>query len=99
MECKFQVGDMVVCVNAAFYHSFHIAPLTENRIYTVRGLYPNPLHGDIGLWLEELVNPPNDYGPPCGHVEPSYHHTAFRAVRKTNIEALRALVLTPKVTT
>src|SRR5687767_6227738 len=73
-------GQKVVCVNASFsplaFGWAHVFP-RQGTVYTVRGVRndPDPFTGQagIGLWLEEIVNPPSPIG-----VEASFSAWRFR---------------------
>lgn len=71
MECKFQVNDRVVCINARYYYQEAVDELLQNgfvfpqygEVYTVREIVHYRFYDfggwvyDIGVYLKELVNP------------------------------------------
>src|SRR5687767_2146819 len=73
-------GQRVVCIDGSFsplaFGWAHVFP-RRGAVYTVRGVRndPDPFTGEqgIGLWLEEIVNPPSPIG-----VEASFSAWRFR---------------------
>lgn len=78
MECKFQVGDKVVCVDADVGDVVDL--LKEGQIYTVAAVRPNS-KGYIGVELIE-IQPTGGYA--------GYHYWRFRPAE--DIEQFRRLV-------
>jgi hypothetical protein len=91
------VGDQVVCVDARKIHTdtSTVCPQfpIKGEVYTIRALVTNAPSGQLGVYLEELVNPIPS--PPEEPIEPSFYGWRFRRVKKTNIDVFLAM-LTPK---
>lgn len=87
MDCNFQVGDNVVCVNARGWDSTFcaIARPCEGDVYTIREVYE--FLGVIGIHLVEISNPTNQYG------EPGFMPWRFRPVRKTDISVFERMLI------
>jgi hypothetical protein len=98
MECKFQVGDMVVCVTNMTLCAAPPPHPAKGTIYTVSGFCTKPHRGGlVGLFFDEIQGTGGKGSDGITYC-PCFDPKDYRPVRKTNIEALRALVLTPKVT-
>ena len=91
----FEVGQMVVCVDDGWDSQDPdekaCAHPVKDIIYTIRGFSLDDPDSVVGVFLEEIVNPPLDYGE-FGWVEMNWNIERFRPVRKTSIEELRKLV-------
>lgn len=95
MECRFQPGDRVVCVNpsgpipdqpGSHGHWLPDEALVEGRIYTVTSAHV--WEGSIVLHLAEVQRSPKSrakWGDHCG-----YNHRRFRPAQ--DIEQFRSLV-------
>jgi hypothetical protein len=67
MECKFTVGQKIVCVNddsdafmipgVNYRKEGGLDGLTKGQIYTVRSIFMNPRTGNINVELEEITRP------------------------------------------
>lgn len=93
MECKFQPGDRIVCVDAKPTQHPQIRPyapserLNEGQIYTVREVFPydHPVMGfQIMVALHEIRRINNEFD--------GYYHARFRPAE--DIEQFRRLVAT-----
>jgi hypothetical protein len=90
MECPFQVGDQVVCINGernSKRKHTETWPVT-GRIYTVRELFE--CSGHIGIRLVEIVNPVYEYTQ--GVMEMGWQPFRFRPVKKTDISIFTAML-------
>jgi hypothetical protein len=105
MECKFHVGQKVVCfrdiVEEMTFRQIHdydsmggLYP-TVGAVYTVRSVWKSPFTGEVGVYLDEIRNPLMD--TQIGPFELPFHASCFRPVseRKTDISVFKAM-LTPK---
>ena len=96
MDCKFQVGDMVVCVKTLSDKDRGRGCPNFPRsglIYTIREMIDHGIYG-IGVRLNEIVNAPYNWAN--GFQEATFAPEWFRPIRRTDISALRHLVLSPK---
>jgi hypothetical protein len=86
---SFRVGQKVVCVKngAAKWRGQTQARVGE--IYTIRDVYVDPISGDVGIHLAEIINPLH----PCG-IEYGFYAKRFRPVvsRKTDISIFHAIL-------
>lgn len=98
----FKINDQVVCVDdkkpmPQILKLFN-AWITQNEIYTVRGLQEN-IFGDVGLLLKEIKNPSTP--TKNGEVEPGYAITRFRKLEdilaEISIEELEEVLNTELV--
>lgn len=97
MECKFQVGDMVVAILDPSNWKAPPPHPVKGNFYTVSGFCKGPhCNGSVGVFVEE-IRAAGGAGADGIVYCSCYQHTIFRPVRKTNIEALRSLVIKPKV--
>jgi hypothetical protein len=91
----FYIGQKVVCVRTAGWEKYiDITLPKEDAVYTIRGIDVNRTDNDdpVGLWLEEIVNPPRMYT--AGFQEASFGHWRFRPIvqRKTDISIFTELL-------
>ena len=89
-----RVGQRVVCIEDQWFVEYGETCPVKGPVYTVRGFSESP-HGLVGLYLEEIVNPPHDYSR--GFMEGSFDRDAFRPLigRSTSIEIFKRM-LAPK---
>jgi hypothetical protein len=101
MECKFTIGQKVVCVNddvKAFmisgrsYRGTTLDGLTKGHIYTIKEIYENPM-GNICVSLEEIIR----CCPITGEEEIVYRgfvHSRFAPLKekKTDISVFEQIV-------
>lgn len=93
MQCPFQVGDDVVCIEEIKDQEW-LKLVREyprmGRIYKIRSIEPDPAFPKtIGLRFVEIVNPKHYFGDKKGNtflVEPQFNYLSFRPVKKTSIE-------------
>lgn len=89
----FRVGQKVVCVKSRRYGGTgaEIMPVKGN-VYTVRGIDLNRpgCNCEVGLWLEEITNPPMDYRG--GIEECSFDATRFRPLVEKKTETGMAIL-------
>ncbi len=95
MECKFHVGQKVVCIVAPAARPGQPNNPVAQGIYTVRSVSVNHL-GKPGIRLAEIHNPVGRFKGGLND-EPGFYEWRFRAVtdRKTDISIFKAM-LTPK---
>lgn len=85
MQCNFQVGQKVVCVEHPCdleCHSEDISVPQYGAIYTVRQVLME--EGDVWLLLNEIRNKPDVFIDGSG--EPCFHHEVFRPVVERGTE-------------
>ena len=85
MDCKFNIGQQVICIDAKCVYCGDPIGLIEKNIYTVVAIFSGvatPL-----VLVEEAQNH-------CWADQPdgAYLHTHFRAVKETSIEQFRGLL-------
>lgn len=84
---KFSIGQKVVCVDATRNpNGFSKFYPVEGRIYTIRGFHIEPHIEDVGILLEEVVNPPTEWADRTSCEWP-FASKRFRPIveRKTDI--------------
>jgi hypothetical protein len=89
MECKFVIGQKVVCINDDIkagripgkkYADSTLDGLTKGEIYTVRNIYTcETSKSGICIELEEIVRPMNIPGVNC---KPGYDHIRFAPLKE-----------------
>lgn len=85
MDCKFVVGQRVVCINDDGDWGSAARP-EKSRIYTIREIFT--WVGRVGLRFEEIVNPV----AAIWNIEFGYDHVYFRPVKETNIDVFTAML-------
>jgi hypothetical protein len=90
MSIEFEVKKQVVCINAEHGKRFpwEILPIL-NTIYTIRSIEVHP-DGEIGLFLEEIVNKPYQYCDSFGEI--SFNASRFKPVKLTNIDVFTEIL-------
>lgn len=92
----FHVGQKVVCIETWVRREGYgdeVGPVA-GKVYTIRALLDEDVWGDLGLHLEEIVNPVRNYFG--GPLEPGFARRRFRPVKTTNIDVfLNMLAPTP----
>lgn len=97
MECKFQAGQKVVCIDDSFEDSFAflVNTPTKGSVYTVRDV--ELVVGVTGqkcilLRLKEVVNPVENWDN--GRMEVGFFPYRFRPIvtRKTDISVFQAML-------
>lgn len=101
MECKFVVGQKVVCINDdrnAFkipgikYLETGLHGLKKGEIYTIKSIFENPATKNINLELLELPRPPipgKDWKSTSGFM---YKRFAPLNEKKTDISVFQSIV-------
>jgi len=90
MKCDFVVGDEVVCVEIFIPQYDGECIPTKDVVYHIRDISIEPKTGDIFLRLQEIINTPQYTID--GFLEVCWFASAFRKVRKTNIEIFKAML-------
>jgi hypothetical protein len=98
----FHIGQQVVCIDADWSGKFDMGDCpnrpVKGEVYTIRGFRAPPHPEGVGVFLEEVVNAPFDYGMFGDVREPCFRAARFRPVRKTDISIFHKLLApTPKV--
>lgn len=87
----FEPGARVTCINDRFptgINDIMNALPRKGSVYTVRDIVPGVTFGmneTISIYLEELVNRPNQHG-----IEPGFHCSRFREAKPHEIKKAEA---------
>lgn len=90
----FRVGQRVVCIdgsrNPSGFSKFY--PV-EGQIYTIRGFHTEPHIKDVGIFLEEIINPPTKWSDATSCEWP-FASKRFRPLveRKTDISMFEEML-------
>jgi hypothetical protein len=94
MECRFFVGQRVVCVDASWSGVGKPPELVEGQHYTIRrigvGTIYDAKYGEPVIFLKEIVRTHH-----IGPYEPGLYHKRFRPA--TDISSLESLLRTTKL--
>jgi hypothetical protein len=83
-----KTGDQVVCISDEWEPQDRNPKPVMGQVCTVRGTFVSR-RSSIGLWFEEIRLPADSEG-----LEPGFEKDCFRPVRRTDISALRSLLVT-----
>ena len=85
------IGDKVICIDSSMI-SYTVAELTrdvpnwvkEGKQYTIRGFADYDFV--VGIYLEEIHNPPKWFKLVGAFIEPAFKESRFRKLEETKIE-------------
>ena len=85
------IGDKVICIDSSMI-SYTVEELTkdvpnwvkEGQKYTIRGFADHDFV--VGVYLEEIHNPPKWFNLGGGFIEPAFKQERFRKLEETTME-------------
>jgi hypothetical protein len=89
MECKFHIGQRVLCVGTFAGHygrwsAYQDLP-QQGETYTIRDVFVCPRTGDIAVRLKEIKNP-QFHDAIAGWIEGGFVHTSFKPLETKKID-------------